>query len=319
MAITGDTLMFISAMLAAGALAGFVAGLFGIGGGFVVVPALASVLALLGTGGDSDKIMHVAIGTSLATIIFTSMRSVQAHAKRGAVDFEILRSWTPWVVGGVILGLIIARYMNGQALKLTFGVGVFIMAWHFLFPVLTRRGPISDQMPTGIMRGGLGSFLGGYCTLLGIGGGTPAVLIMTLSGQPMHRAVATAAGFGTIIAVPGTIGSILGGLGQTGLPFGSIGYVNIVAALAIVSMSMITAPWGVAMAHSLKAAHLRSALGLYLLFTSSLMLASALAPSKHATPLHVGTEPAAIETPTTAYAPVTPELATHQAEIDHGI
>ena len=99
MAITGDTLMFIAAMLAAGALAGFVAGLFGIGGGFVVVPALASVLTLLGTGGDGDKIMHVAIGTSLATIIFTSLRSVQAHARRGAVDFDILRvghpGWSP--------------------------------------------------------------------------------------------------------------------------------------------------------------------------------------------------------------------------------
>ena len=307
MAITGDTLMFIAAMLAAGALAGFVAGLFGIGGGFVVVPALASVLAMLGTGGDSDKIMHVAIGTSLATIIFTSLRSVQAHAQRGAVDFEILKSWTPWVVAGVLLGLFVAQYLDGQALKITFGIGVFIMAWHFLFPVLTKHGPISNQMPTGMLRGGLGSFLGGYCTLLGIGGGTPAVLIMTLSGQPMHRAVATAAGFGTIIAVPGTIGSILGGLGETGLPYGSVGYVNIVAALAIISMSMITAPWGASLAHSLNAAHLRRALGFYLLITSSLMLASAFTPQGQPLPLSVNT------------AETNTELATRIPEQDHGI
>ena len=307
MAITGDTLMFIAAMLAAGALAGFVAGLFGIGGGFVVVPALASVLAMLGTGGDSDKIMHVAIGTSLATIIFTSLRSVQAHAQRGAVDFEILKSWTPWVVAGVLLGLFVAQYLDGQALKITFGIGVFIMAWHFLFPVLTKHGPISNQMPTGMLRGGLGSFLGGYCTLLGIGGGTPAVLIMTLSGQPMHRAVATAAGFGTIIAVPGTIGSILGGLGETGLPYGSVGYVNIVAALAIISMSMITAPWGASLAHSLNAAHLRRALGFYLLVTSSLMLASAFTPQGRPLPLSVNT------------AETNTELATRIPEQDHGI
>lgn len=307
MAITGDTLMFIAAMLAAGALAGFVAGLFGIGGGFVVVPALASVLAMLGTGGDSDKIMHVAIGTSLATIIFTSLRSVQAHAQRGAVDFEILKSWTPWVVAGVLLGLFVAQYLDGQALKITFGIGVFIMAWHFLFPVLTKHGPISNQMPTGMLRGGLGSFLGGYCTLLGIGGGTPAVLIMTLSGQPMHRAVATAAGFGTIIAVPGTIGSILGGLGETGLPYGSVGYVNIVAALAIISMSMITAPWGASLAHSLNAAHLRRALGFYLLITSSLMLASAFTPQGRPLPLSVNT------------AETNTELATRIPEQDHGI
>jgi len=307
LAITGDMLMFIAAMLAAGALAGFVAGLFGIGGGFVVVPALASVLALLGTGGDSDKIMHVAIGTSLATIIFTSLRSVQAHARRGAVDFEILKSWTPWVVAGVLLGLFVAQYLDGQALKITFGIGVFIIAWHFLFPVLTRHGPISNQMPTGMLRGSLGSFLGGYCTLLGIGGGTPAVLIMTLSGQPMHRAVATAAGFGTIIAVPGTIGSILGGLGETGLPYGSLGYVNIVAALAIISMSMITAPWGASLAHTLNAAHLRRALGFYLLVTSTLMLASGFTPQGRS--LHL---------PVSA-AGTTTEFATRIPEQDHGI
>lgn len=302
----GDTLVFIGAMLAAGALAGFVAGLFGIGGGFVVVPALAAVLTLLGTGGDSDKIMHVAIGTSLATIIFTSMRSVQAHAKRGAVDFAILRAWTPWVVAGVLLGLVVARWLDGTALKITFGVGVFLMSWHFLFPVLTRRGPIAGQMPTGIMRSGLGSILGGYCTLLGIGGGTPAVLIMTLSGQPMHRAVATAAGFGTIIAVPATIGAIIGGLGQAGLPYGSIGYVNIIAAGAIISMSLITAPWGAALAHSLNAAHLGRALGLYLLATSTLMLASAFMPSAPAHPLSVDT-------------PITRDIAINTAETDHGI
>lgn len=316
MILTPDTLLFIAAMLAAGALAGFVAGLFGIGGGFVVVPALASVLTLLSAGSEaiaSDKIMHVAIGTSLATIIFTSMRSVQAHAKRGAVDFEILRSWTPWVVIGVLLGLLVAQYLDGHALKLTFGIGVFIMAWHFLFPVLTQRGPVSNEMPKGFMRGGLGSVLGGYCTLLGIGGGTPAVLIMTLSGQPMHRAVATAAGFGTIIAVPGTIGSIIAGFGQSGLPFGSLGYVNLIAAAAITSMSMITAPWGVALAHSLNAVHLRRALGLYLLVTSSIMLVSALTPPARTAPLLAEPVPAAVATTLNA------DISIPIQEEDHGI
>ncbi|MGE6696524.1 sulfite exporter TauE/SafE family protein [Hyphomonas sp. NPDC076900] len=315
MILTPETLLFIGAMLAAGALAGFVAGLFGIGGGFVVVPALASVLTILSAGSDAiapDKIMHVAIGTSLATIIFTSMRSVQAHAKRGAVDFEILRSWTPWVVIGVVLGLLVAQYLDGHALKVTFGVGVFIMSWHFLFPVLTRRGPVATEMPKGLMRGGLGSVLGGYCTLLGIGGGTPAVLIMTLSGQPMHRAVATAAGFGTIIAVPGTIGSIIAGFGQTGLPFGSLGYVNVIAALAITSMSVITAPWGVTVAHHLNAAHLRRALGLYLLVTSSIMLVSAFSPPpRSATPFNVETAP--------AVSTMSADISVQNLEQDHGI
>lgn len=280
-----DALPLILSMLVAGAFAGLLAGLFGIGGGFVVVPALAAVFTILSTADhpiSDDKIMHVAIGTSLATIIFTSLRSVQAHAKRGAVDFNILKQWAPWVVLGVILGLSVARFLDGKSLKLIFGVGVFIMAWHFLFPILSKR-TVSNEMPKGVARGGLGSFLGGFCTLLGIGGGTPAILIMTLSGQPVHRAIATAAGFGTIIAVPGTIGSIISGFGEPGLPFGSIGYVNVIAMLAIISMSMITAPIGAALAHSLDSAKLKKALGIYLLCTSSLMLWTAFhhAPAKN--------------------------------------
>ncbi|KJS24552.1 MAG: permease [Hyphomonadaceae bacterium BRH_c29] len=295
-----DALPLILSMLVAGAFAGLLAGLFGIGGGFVVVPALAAVFTLLSTAEHpltDDKIMHVAIGTSLATIIFTSLRSVQAHAKRGAVDFNILKQWAPWVVLGVVLGLSLARFLDGKSLKIIFGVGVFIMAWHFLFPVLSKRGPLSNEMPKGIARGGLGSFLGGFCTLLGIGGGTPAILIMTLNGQPVHRAIATAAGFGTIIAVPGTIGSILTGLGQPGLPFGSVGYVNVIAMLAIISMSMLTAPVGAALAHSLDSAKLKKALGVYLLCTSSLMLWTAFhkAPARH---------PLLTEAPITSIAPV---------------
>jgi uncharacterized membrane protein YfcA len=198
------------------------------------------------------------------------------------VDFNILKQWAPWVVLGVILGLSVARFLDGKSLKLIFGVGVFIMAWHFLFPILSKR-TVSNEMPKGVARGGLGSFLGGFCTLLGIGGGTPAILIMTLSGQPVHRAIATAAGFGTIIAVPGTIGSIISGFGEPGLPFGSIGYVNVIAMLAIISMSMITAPIGAALAHSLDSAKLKKALGIYLLCTSSLMLWTAFhhAPAKN--------------------------------------
>ena len=277
-----ELLPFILTMLIAGAFAGFVAGMFGIGGGFVVVPTLAGVLSFFVAGGDADaadKIMHVAIGTSLATIVFTSLRSVQAHAKRGAVDFEILKSWAPYVVLGVAIGLLLTKFMDSRGLKLMFGVGVFIMAWHFLFPFLTRRGPVSQQMPQGWLRGGLGSFLGGFCALLGIGGGTPAVLIMTLNGQPMHRAVATAAGFGTLIAIPGAIGSVLIGIGEEGLPFGSFGYVNLVAMIGIVTMSVITAPMGVAAAHKLNPVMLRKVFGVYLLVTSSIMLYSAFAPS----------------------------------------
>src|SRR6188768_4531334 len=128
-----DWVEALSAMLAAGLLAGFAGGLFGIGGGFVVVPALFFVLPLL--GGSQAELAHVAIGTSLATIVATSLRSVHAHAKRGAVDFEMLRSWAPWIVAGVGGGVLLAARVPGAGLAMIFGGGVLVMALHFLFPL----------------------------------------------------------------------------------------------------------------------------------------------------------------------------------------
>ncbi|MDX2236210.1 MAG: sulfite exporter TauE/SafE family protein [Hyphomonadaceae bacterium] len=264
---------FVLALLAAGVFAGLVAGMFGIGGGFVVVPALAAVFtAFAPDGGDQDRIMHVAVGTSLATILFTSLRAVQAHAKRGAVDFEILKGWTLWVALGVTLGVALADHLDGQALKVIFGVGVLLMGLHFLFPILGRDPPQTESLPRGGVRAALGGGLGAFSALLGIGGGTPAVLIMTMGGVAMHRAVATAAGFGAVIAVPGAIGNMIIGYGEPGLPPGSIGFVNVIALAAIVATSMITAPIGVAAAHSLNAALLKRCFGVYLLFTAGLML-----------------------------------------------
>ena len=267
----------ILAMLASGLFAGFVAGMFGIGGGFVVVPALAAVLTIFSAGtGAEDKVMHVAIGTSLATIIVTSLRSVAAHARRKAVDFTILKEWAPYIVFGVILGILLAKVMDGRSLRLIFAAGVLLMGLHFIFPLLARRAPLAQSLPTGSLRTGIGSFIGGFCAMLGIGGGTPAVLLMTLSGVPIHRAVATAAGFGTLIAIPGAIGAVIVGWGEEGLPPFSLGYVNLVGLVAIATMSVLTAPLGVTLAHRLDAAKLRRVFGVYLVITAGVMLVSAL-------------------------------------------
>jgi len=268
--------LLVASMLAAGLFAGFVAGMFGIGGGFVVVPALAAVLTILPHDGGDEHIMHVAIGTSLATIFFTSLRSVQAHARRGAVDWNILKGWLAPVGIGVVGGVIATRYMDGSALKLIFGIGVFLMGLHFMFPVLAKYTKPEEDMPTGVTKWGLGTVLGGFCSLLGIGGGTPAVLIMTLNGVKIHKAVATAAGFGTIIAIPGAIGNVLIGLDAEGLPMGSIGFVNVIALAAIVLMSFWTAPMGAAAAHSLDPVKLKRVFGGYLLVTAAFMLKDAL-------------------------------------------
>jgi uncharacterized membrane protein YfcA len=261
------------AMLAAGLVAGFAAGLFGIGGGFVVVPALFVVLPLL--GGAKAQYAHIAVGTSAATIIVTSIRSLRAHAKRGAVEWEVLRTWAPWIVLGSMAGVVLASHVDGRALTLIFAGGVLLMSFNFLAPRVGNR-VISDQMPSGLLRVGIAGGLGGFSSLLGIGGGTIAIMVMTLCGRTIHRAIATASGIGTLIAVPATIGFAIIGLGQAGLPFGSLGYINVPTAVAVGSMSVLTAPLGVAAAHSLPQAMLKRIFGFYLVFIALLMFKNAM-------------------------------------------
>jgi len=260
----------VGVLMAAGLAAGFVAGLFGIGGGFVVVPALLLVFPYFGV--EADLVAHVAIGTSLATIIITSARSVYAHHGHGAVDFKIIRDWAPPLVLGVLVGLFLARFLDGRSLKWVFSLGVFFMGVHFIAPVLQPKKPIASDMPQGAALWGIASFLGGFSALLGIGGGTIAVLVMTACGRPIHQAVATAAGFGIIIAIPGAIGFAILGYSVPNLPFGSVGYVNLIAVAAITTMSFLTAPLGAKAAHSLNAKTLKRVFGIYLVATSAIVL-----------------------------------------------
>jgi uncharacterized membrane protein YfcA len=197
---------------------------------------------------------------------------VQAHAKRGAVDWNILKGWLPWVVSGVVAGVALTSVLDGEQLKIVFGVFLIPLGLHFIVQILGRKAKSEERMPKGPARAALGSGLGAFSSLLGIGGGTPAVLIMTMSGVNMHRAVATAAGFGTIIAVPGAIGSMIAGFNQPNLPLGSVGFVNLIALAAITAMSIFTAPMGAAAAHSLDPVKLKRVFGFYLLATSAFML-----------------------------------------------
>jgi len=260
------------ALLAAGLIAGFAAGLFGIGGGFVVVPALLAVLPLL--GGERAQLAHVAIGTSAATIILTSLRSVLAHAKRGAVEFEILRSWAPWLILGDAVGVLLAGHVQGHVLTMIFAVGVGLMSINFLVPHLAEH-KLSDTMPGLLPRMAIAGGLGTFSSLLGIGGGTIAIMVMTLCGRSIHRAIATASGIGALIAIPSTIGFAIIGWGEPGLPWGSLGYINLPATATIAAMSIVSAPLGVAAAHALPAMPLRRFFGLYLVFIALLMLHNA--------------------------------------------
>jgi uncharacterized membrane protein YfcA len=266
-------LLPLIAMLAAGLLAGFAAGIFGIGGGFVVVPALIIVLPLL--GGDHSQYAHVAIGTSAATIIVTSIRSLRSHAKRGAVEFEVLKTWAPGLTIGAALGVMLADRVDGHVLTMIFATGVLLMSVNFLVPKLGSK-VISDQMPIGMTRVSLAGGLGTFSSLLGIGGGTIAIMVMTLCGRSIHRAIATASGVGTLIAVPSAIGFAIIGLKEPGLPWGSLGYINLPAAAAIASMSILTAPLGVAVAHRMDPALLKRVFGVYLIFIAIIMFSKAI-------------------------------------------
>ncbi|GGD83766.1 sulfite exporter TauE/SafE family protein [Croceicoccus mobilis] len=263
----------IGLMLGAGVLAGFAAGLFGIGGGFVVVPALFVMLPLL--GGSEAELAHVAIGTSLATIVVTSLRSMQAHARRGAVDFVLLKQWAPYIVVGSIAGVLFASLVSSSVLAIIFGVGVILMAIHFLYPIL-KSMKLGEDIPAGGGRMAIATGLGASSSLLGIGGGTVAIIVMTLYGRSIHRAIGTASGIGVIIAVPSAIGYAIIGLGVHGLPVGSLGYVNVIAALSIVAMSSFSAPWGAAAAHHLNPEWMKRIFGVYLLFIGAIMIRNGL-------------------------------------------
>lgn len=260
-------------LLLAGAAAGFAGGLFGIGGGFVVVPALVILFPLLGLG--ADMAAHVAVGTSLATIIFTSLRATQSQAKRDSVDLEVLKSWAIWVVLGTVVGTLIADWASGAQLARIFGFGVLSFAVYFLLPA--RVGdPVFASMPTGVPRAGIAGTLGTFSALLGIGGGTLTTLTMTVCGAPIHRAIGTASGMGAIIAIPATIGFMIIGLGEEGLPWGSVGYVNLPAAAAIIVTSVLFAPLGVAAAHKLPPEILRRVFGAYLIAVGVTMIGKSL-------------------------------------------
>ncbi|MFT4720829.1 MAG: putative membrane protein YfcA [Candidatus Azotimanducaceae bacterium] len=267
---TVDIILVVIALLGAGAVSGVTAGLFGVGGGFIVVPALLAVFPLFGA--TNEKHIFVAIGTSLATIIVSSARSVQAHAKRNLVDFNLLRQWAPWLVGGVMVGISIASIVDASSLVMVFAVGVLLYSVYFLMPekfaVTSGQHP---AIPSGMGRAALASGLGGFSALLGIGGGTPFVVTMVICGRTLHQAVATAAGVGFIIAIPGALGFLVLGLTDTSLPPGSIGYINLPALAAISLVSIFTAPIGARWAHSLSEVKLKRVFGIYLIGVATLM------------------------------------------------
>jgi uncharacterized membrane protein YfcA len=260
-------LPFAALLLVAGAGAGIIAGLLGVGGGIVVVPVLYHLFTHLGI--DEAVRMQVAVGTSLATIVATAWSSASAHYRRGTVDPFVLKTYGPVIVAGVLLGSAVAAWVKGPALTAVFAVVALLVALQLSFG--NPHWKLGTELPKGLGRLGIGTMIGALSAMMGIGGGTMTVPVMTMYGYPVHKAVGTAAAMGFIIGVPGTIGFIVGGWDAPGRPPGSLGFVSLAGLALIVPMSMLTAPLGAKLAHRLNTVALKRVFALFLGFTSARM------------------------------------------------
>jgi len=269
----GALLPLALAMLLTGVVGGLLAGLLGVGGGIVIVPVLDAALQVYGV--DPAIRMHVAVATSLAVIIPTSISSTRAHRARGAVDRTLARQWGPWIFTGALLGTVLAALLEGGALAVLFGVVALLVAVKMILPL--HNALISKEIPRGLLASTIPLGIGSLSSMMGIGGGTLSVPVLTLMNQPIHRAVGTAALFSLLISLPGTFGYVVSGWGDPRLPPGSLGYVNLIGLALIAPVSVLVAPIGARLAHRLDKRQLSLAFGIFLLLVAVRMLLRSLA------------------------------------------
>lgn len=265
--------MMLAALVGAGAVAGLIGGLFGVGGGTVLVPALFYAFSVLGLGGEHN--LHVAIGTSLLTIVATSWRSLATHRKHGAVDERVLKTWTPWIAFGAMVGAFIAGGAPMSALSIVYGVCLVVIAAQM--GLLPPTYVLRQDLPTGWGRRVVASVIGTLSAMMGIGGGSFGGMVLTLCNRPIHQAVATSSGFGLAIGFVASLGFVIFGWGAQGVPPLTLGYVNVPAAVVMGLLTAWTAPYGARLAHRLDKKKLRRAFAVYLLLTAGLVVFKALA------------------------------------------
>lgn len=260
----------IVGMMMAGAAGGLLSGLLGVGGGIVVVPVLFSEFAILGI--SPDIIMHLAVGTSFAAMIPTSLSSAYSHYKKGGVDLGILAKWAPWAFLGCLCGVVIADHSKSAVLIYVFACGALLVSAYMFFSGSKEERP--NRMPGRLGAGFIAWTVGIVSALMGIGGGTFFVPLFTALGTKVHRAVGSSSALGVVVSLPGFVGYILAGQEATNLPQFSLGYVNILGALLLVPFSAMFAPFGAAIAHRLSPRALRICFALFLLATALRMLYS---------------------------------------------
>lgn len=267
----GELALIAIALACAGALTGVLAGVFGVGGGAVIVPVLYELFRILGV--PEDVRMPLCVGTSLAIIIPTSIASYKAHKARGTVDMDILRAWAVPVVLGTILGAAFARWAPPAVFKLVFVCVAGVNATRLIGNLNWKLG---DDMPKGPLMRVYGFVIGILSSLMGIGGGQISNMLMTFHGRPIHQAVSTSAGLGLLIALPGAIGYMLAGWDKAGLPPLSIGYVSLLGLVLFAPVSIFTAPYGVKLAHAMSKRSLEIAFGIFLALVSLRFIVSLL-------------------------------------------
>lgn len=242
-----------------GLIAGILAGLLGVGGGLVIVPML--IFCFTSQNINSEVIMHIALGTSLASIIFTSISSFLAHHKRGAVDWSIVKKITPGILIGTFFGTMVASQLSTDFLKSFFCVFLYAVATQM---IINKKPKASKEIPGRVGLFGVGSVIGIASSLVGIGGGSLSVPFMLRCNIAAHRAIGTSAAIGLPIAIAGAFGYIVNNLHAAGLPPYSLGYVYLPALAFIVLFSVLTAPLGAKLAHALPVNKLKQIFALFL-------------------------------------------------------
>jgi len=262
----------VTLLLAVGGFAGLLAGLLGVGGGIVLVPAFFYVFETLGFAGP--QLMQLCVATSLATIIVTSLRSVASHHKKGAVDWHVLRGWAPGIVLGAAAGVLLVAQLETLVLQILFGALAFCIGLYMALGRATWR--LGPDLPKGLRRAVTAPLIGILSVLIGVGGGSMGVPLMTLHGRAMHQAVATAAGFGVLIAVPSVLGFFFVTMPDAERPPLTLGVVNGPAFALVVGMTFLTAPLGARLAHRLEPQALRRVFAVFLLLIAANMIRKAL-------------------------------------------
>jgi uncharacterized protein len=260
-----ELIFVVLGLLAGGVATGLLAGLFGVGGGAIIVPVIYAVFGLMNV--PEELRMPLSVGTSLAVIIPTSIQSFRTHKAKGAVDMDLLKLWAVPVILGVLIGSVIARYAPASLFKIVF-VGVAMLTATKLF-FGSEKWKLGDTLPSGLPMRLYGGLIGVLSSLMGIGGGQLANLFMTVYGTPIHRAIATSSGLGVLISIPGAIGFMIAGWPKMALlPPLSIGYVSLIGLLLIAPTSTFFAPYGARLAHRLPKRQLEIGFGIFLILVS---------------------------------------------------